>query len=200
MNTKTPINVHDSGKGMFNTRSGLLVDFNNPKAEMIISEDIAHALSRICRFGGHTLGHYSVAAHSLLVAALAPEGMKLEALMHDAAEAYVGDVIKPLKNLLGEVYESIEHAFESVIIEKYYLDGQLLKEIKKYDRCALEMEHAAYIKDDLSAYHHIHSLIVSEIGGNFQQYQLPEIFMCQLDKYQQQRLRNMEAPDNIYFI
>lgn len=146
MNTEKPLNVHDNAKGMFNTYTGMLVDLKNPTVDMIKTEDIAEALSRICRFGGHIERFYSVAEHSLLVAALAPRELKLEALSHDFTEAFVGDVIKPLKNLLGEPFKTIESNFENLIIQKYGLNKDKLADVKLYDSIALEMEHEAFKK------------------------------------------------------
>lgn len=59
--------------------------------------DIAHHLSMICRYGGAAKFHYSVAQHCVLMAECAPREHKLRALLHDAAEAYVGDMVRPLK-------------------------------------------------------------------------------------------------------
>lgn len=190
MKTKELINVHDNHKGMFNTRTGLLVDILNPTEEMICSEDIAHALNNVCRFGGHTHGHYSVAQHSILVAALAPDDMKLEALLHDASEAYLGDVIKPLKNILGSVYRDLEISFETLIGFKYRLDPDKLREIKQFDKQALEMEHSAYIDDDLSTYGVIYTIMESEIGRDFKPYEIPGIFIELLNLYRNDRNTN----------
>lgn len=66
--------------------------------EMVHAEDIAHSLALTCRFRGHCKTFYSVAQHSVLAAALAPQGMKMFALMHDAPEAYLFDAPKPLKD------------------------------------------------------------------------------------------------------
>lgn len=143
--------VHASDDGVFNTQSGLLVDINNPTADMINTGDIAHALSNTCRFNGHTSDFYSVAQHSLLVAVLAPKELRLEALLHDASEAYLGDVIKPLKNILGKTYTDLEDRFMEVIINKYGLDKQKLDSIKAYDKEALELEHDVFFKNSVGS-------------------------------------------------
>lgn len=93
------------------THTGRAFDFAHPRVEDVCIEDVAHALARICRFGGHTT-FYSVAQHSVLVSrqlvSFAPV-VQLEGLLHDAHEAYVGDVVEPLKRLPGmEVYREIE--------------------------------------------------------------------------------------------
>jgi len=93
-------------------RSGTMHDLLNPAANGDpIIEDIAHALANICRWTGHTSRFYSVAEHCIRAAAIAPPECKLHVLMHDAAEAYLGDVATPLKNLLPE-YKTIEAAHE----------------------------------------------------------------------------------------
>lgn len=68
-----------------------------PKMTDIDIEDIAHALSLQCRFNGHTRKFYSVAEHSVHVSYAVPRKMALPALLHDAHEAYLGDMISPLK-------------------------------------------------------------------------------------------------------
>lgn len=102
--------------------------------------DIAHALSQICRFGGHTDRYYSVAEHSVLVSYLCPEEYALLGLMHDATEAYVGDVIRPLKrDLVG--YADIEARNWNVICAHFGLrPGPLPLAVKDADNeaCALE--------------------------------------------------------------
>ncbi len=69
----------------------------DPRPEDICIKDIAHALSHIGRFGGHTREFYSVAQHSVLVSLHVSQDWSRQGLLHDAAEAYVGDVVAPLK-------------------------------------------------------------------------------------------------------
>lgn len=106
--------IHTASGGCFDlipdTR---LEDFREPKIE-----DIAHALSHICRFTGHTSVHYSVAEHSYRASFCVPEDFALEALLHDASEAYLGDVSSPLKSLLPD-YRVIERMLEKRIAEVF---------------------------------------------------------------------------------
>lgn len=78
------------------TSTGRFVDLLHPKPEMVAIEDIAHALSKINRFTGHTSRPYTVADHCLLASYMGIGG-RLACLLHDAAEAYLGDVASPLK-------------------------------------------------------------------------------------------------------
>lgn len=114
--------------------------FINPRVETINIETIAHALSNICRFTGHTYHFYSVAEHSLYVSRLVPEEMALEALLHDATEAYVGDVSAPLKTLLPD-YRAIEARVEAAIVERFNLQVPLNHpKIKRADLTMLATE------------------------------------------------------------
>lgn len=124
-------------EGVIETSSGLLVDLLDPKPEQIEIEDIAHALAHICRFGGHVNSFYSVAQHSLMCALHAPRRLQLHALLHDASEAYLGDIPTPLKRILGAAYTDLEQRFMDVIHEKFNVpklsdqDQLLLKQIDK---------------------------------------------------------------------
>lgn len=138
-----PVEACNDGK--INTLSGVF-DLLNPSEDSVRIRDIADALSKICRFNGHITHFYSVAQHSVLVAAMAPEWCKKEALLHDAAEAYIGDIIKPFKNLLGSALYSLEYNIEIVIAQKFGLktDKETKAEIKKHDLFALQLEHEAF--------------------------------------------------------
>ncbi|MDH0894254.1 MULTISPECIES: phosphohydrolase [unclassified Pseudomonas] len=94
----------------------------NPAADMVVAADLAHALSNVCRFNGHSAWHYSVAQHSLLVADLiALEGgsaeEQLAGLLHDSTEAYISDLTRPLKLLLAEATEASTEAWLTIIAE-----------------------------------------------------------------------------------
>ncbi len=132
-----------TGRTRFNTVEGRAIDLRKPSEEAIEICDIAGALSLICRFGGHVNRFYSVAQHSLVVCALAPDDLKREALLHDAPEAYLGDVIKPLKRLLGPAYRELECCFEDLICRKYGVDPGMIKAVKEFDLLAQELEHEA---------------------------------------------------------
>lgn len=114
------------------TNSGTRFDFENPTEEMINIEDIAAALSKQTRFNGHCSQFYSVARHSIIMASKISPEFKLEALMHDATEAYIGDMVKPLKNLIPE-FEKIENKIHKVIAKKFKLKTKTPKEIKDLD-------------------------------------------------------------------
>lgn len=82
------------------TYTGKAFDLLNPSPDMVRIEDIAHSLANICRYTGHTRYFYSVAQHCVLMAEADLPGDPLQRLLHDAAEAYIGDIAKPWKQLL----------------------------------------------------------------------------------------------------
>lgn len=152
--------AHRSKDGYFNTQSGIKVSIHHPTPDMIDIQDIAHALSNLCRFGGHTSEFYSVAQHSVLVQILAHRAgaipsVVFAALMHDATEAYVQDVISPLKHILGEKYNEVERRFQRVIGYKFGITVGLFDKIKVFDRQALEIEHAYFFKEERHAFWNI---------------------------------------------
>lgn len=123
------------------TASGRRLFVLDPDPEEIIIEDIAHALSQICRFGGMSTDFYSVAQHSVMVSRIVPPTFALLGLLHDASEAFLGDVIRPLKMLLPE-YSRIEQRWEEVILDKFWLRNteNASVEVKAADRIALATE------------------------------------------------------------
>ena len=126
---------------LFRTYTGKLIDFNKIRPEDIDILDIAHGLAHITRFGGQAQNHITVAEHSLTVASLVPAPYKFAALLHDAAEAYLGDIPKPLKNLLPE-YQRIEKQLMNIIAAKFGFAYPLPKIVKEADREAIRKEWA----------------------------------------------------------
>ncbi len=122
----------------------------DPRAEEIDPVDIAHALSLICRYGGHTRRFYSVAEHCWLMSyAVAPEHA-LWALLHDATEAYVGDMVRPLKHHLPE-YQAAEARVWAAIALRFglreldALPPAMPAEVKEADNRILLDERAALL-------------------------------------------------------
>lgn len=98
----------DKEPGWIQTYSGLRFYPTRPDWQQVNIEDIARALSRECRFGGHCIQFLSVAEHCVHAARAVPERMGLYALMHDAAEAYLKDIPRPLKSEFGD-YRTFEN-------------------------------------------------------------------------------------------
>lgn len=119
--------------------SGEYFDFDSPETSNLTIEDIAHALSNICRFTGHVHRFYSVAEHSIHASRLVPPEDALAALLHDAAEAVLGDVSKPLKSLLPD-YKRIERRVEQAIWAQWGLPDVLPESVKVADMQMLGIE------------------------------------------------------------
>ncbi|HEY0490172.1 MAG TPA: phosphohydrolase [Telluria sp.] len=110
-----------------------------PRIDRVAIEDIAHGLAYQCRFNGQTCEFYSVAQHSLIVASLVPPALRMAALLHDAAEAYLGDMVKPLKVLLPE-FAAIEDKVTRIIGDTFGVDFSDYGPIKEADLIALSTE------------------------------------------------------------
>ena len=120
------------------TFTGLYMNVFSPAMEMIDIRDIAHALSMQPRFGGHLPRFYSVAQHCVNCAILADSEHKLDALMHDAAEAYLLDMPRPIKQrLVG--YKELEDRLMMMIAIKFGLRYPL-DHVKGVDECMLVVE------------------------------------------------------------
>jgi len=118
--------------------SGSWFDFLDPWHSQFTIEDIAQGLANICRYAGQCSRFYSVAEHSLHVSDIAIRH-KREALMHDAAEAFLGDVTRPLKQLLPQ-FKKIEKNVEKAIFARFDLDHAALVALKTVDLSVLAAE------------------------------------------------------------
>ncbi len=145
------------------TASGRKVDILKPDLASICIEDIAHALALQCRFNGHTRVFYSVAQHSVECSWIAKPAYAMECLLHDAAEAYLGDIVSPLKSLMDDsVLPTLEMNFEATITEA--LDLAVVpgyyREVRRVDLIMLATE-----KRDLLPYASINNQPWPQLRG-----------------------------------
>jgi uncharacterized protein len=137
--------------------SGRRLDILNPSPLDVEIEDIAHGLARVARWNGQTQGGviFSVAQHSVLVAEICglldpgvPARWRLHALLHDAPEYVIGDMISPFKAALGEVYAQVEARLEHAILLRFSLNPDpppaLARLTKKADRVSAFFEATRY--------------------------------------------------------
>ena len=122
------------------TQEGIKFDFLSPKPDQVNIKDIAYALANQCRFNGH-VPFFSVAEHSVAVAARLPPKLQLAGLLHDAAEAYLSDIPSPIKKFLPD-YCAMEDAVQKVINEKFglSLSEDDIAEVKAADKDATSTE------------------------------------------------------------
>ncbi|WP_391480825.1 HD domain-containing protein [Nereida sp. NH-UV-3] len=133
--------------------SGRRLDLLDPTPVDIEIEDIAHGLAFVARWNGQTIGDfaYSVAEHSLLVETIfsrmnpsAPAKWRLAALLHDAPEYVIGDMISPVKAAVGPGYSALDERLEAAIHIRFGLPAKIpvavKKKIKKADQISAWME------------------------------------------------------------
>lgn len=117
--------VSRASEGYFGTYSGGRIHLIEPLPEEVDLVDIAHQLSLICRWNGALKCHYSVAQHCVHVSEICDPKDALKGLLHDASEAYTGDITRPLKYLpaVYPVFKKIEKNLDNAIAKKFGLDS-----------------------------------------------------------------------------
>ncbi len=132
------------------TVSGRWLNPFEPDPAQLDERDIARALANLCRFGGHSRVFYSVAQHCVIVSRVVEErGGDVEdvfaALMHDASEAYLGDMPHPIKHRseLGASFREAEAGLEAVIRDRFKIKA-VVPEIKRVDRALLATERRTF--------------------------------------------------------
>ncbi|HSG30586.1 MAG TPA: HD family hydrolase [Thermodesulfobacteriota bacterium] len=131
------------GPNVIQTFTGEFIDVFDPDPNKINIEDIAHALSNVCRYGGHCPEFYSVAQHSVLCSEHIDRENPLELLLHDSSEAYMMDIPSPIKKRFPE-YKKVENKLLEIIFKKYGLDFPLSKNVKKIDGELLKYEYKSF--------------------------------------------------------
>lgn len=114
------------------TYSGLEYNILEPKLETVNIYDIAHALANSCRYNGHCNQFYSIAEHCVHVSYQVPEKDALAGLLHDASEAYVGDMVKPLKKFMN-YFKEIEDKNVNIIYHRFGLEPKEPDSVKEAD-------------------------------------------------------------------
>jgi len=124
------------------TYSGRIFYPLDPRPEDIDIEDIAHALSLQCRFNGHCRTFYSVAEHSVRVSELLPREFALWGLLHDAAETYLGDLVRPIKRQAEfSHYREHERVIEAAVATKFALyPTEIPRQVRHADDVLLATE------------------------------------------------------------
>lgn len=150
------------------THTGKLFNYAAPTVDMVDIHDVAHGLSHVCRFAGHTKEFYSVAQHSVLVTYIldrllkAPRAVLKYGLLHDASEAWMGDVPTPLKTILGDVYKSLEARVQNLVHAKFDLPAELDEDgtnmVKLADLMALKYERHRFVTHHEEEWSHIINL------------------------------------------
>ena len=122
--------------------SGRRIWLQDPRPQDIDLRDIAHALSNVCRYGGHSIKKYSVAQHCVLGSQMIDGQYAKYFLFHDAAESYLGDIITPVKRLIGPLYDPLEETLMGAISKKFNfsMDLKATSAVKNIDLVMLATE------------------------------------------------------------
>jgi hypothetical protein len=126
--------------------SGAMFDYNNPETSDVKIEDIAAALSKVCRFSGHIHRFYSVAQHSINASRIVPHQFAFDALMHDTSEAFTNDIPTPLKYAVP-MFKDLETKIETAMAKKFGFTFPLADEVKLADSQMLMIEKLELKKD-----------------------------------------------------
>lgn len=124
------------------TYSGGVIDYDDECWNSLSIEEIAASLSKQCRYNGHTKAFYSVAEHSVHVSRMVDNDYKLAALLHDASEAYVSDLPRPLKKAMGTDFSKFEDKAMESVARKFGLEVEDFhsKAVKDADNAMLYYE------------------------------------------------------------
>ncbi len=133
--------------GYITTLTRRKLSLENPQASQIDIADIAVGLANKAHFNGQMERYFSIAEHSMMVCNWTPHNLKLVALLHDASEAYLGDISKPLKVLLPD-FQIIENRLQRVIFERFGLDYDDIKLIKPMDKVVQVIEYNYFFKNE----------------------------------------------------
>lgn len=135
-----PTDSIDRGPWFF-TASGTKFYLFDPKPGDVLIEDIATSLANQCRFAGHVKAFYSVAQHSVLVSRVCDPADAPHGLLHDAAEAYMQDLIRPLKYSAGlRDYRTHLESLEAFVFDRFNLEPRMPASVARADEVLLATE------------------------------------------------------------
>lgn len=141
--------------------SGEQFNYNKPEESGVTLDDLASALSNICRFSGHLPCFYSVAQHLVNTSRIVPPEHAFDALMHDTAEAFTNDLPTPLKWTLP-IFKELEVKIESAMAKKFGFNYPYPPEVKDADTNMLILE-KLYVKKDDRVWPHYEGIEVDHL-------------------------------------
>lgn len=128
--------------------SGAMFDYDNPSASEVRIEDIAGALSKVCRFAGHIPQFYSVAQHAINTSRIVTQEHAFTALLHDTAEAFTNDLPTPLKFKAGDFFKPLEVRIESAMAARFGFAYPLPDPVRLADLQMLSIEKIKLKRDN----------------------------------------------------